>query len=345
MRVGIVGVTGYTGSELFRLLLAHGGVNLAYVTSRSYQGMPLAHVHPQYLGITNLLCSKFSLEEAVEKTDLVFSALPHGESMETVPILSKAGLKVIDLSADFRLQEEGNYEQWYGREHTAPDYLGKAVYGLPELYRGKIKHASLVANPGCYPTSVILALAPLAQMNLVQWDTLVVDSKSGTSGAGRVPSQVLHYPECTENFRAYRVARHQHAPEMEQELGQLAGREVTFTFVPHLVPMVRGILSTSYVTLTEKWEEDEIRALYQHFYQEEKYIRVYPPELLPETKYVYGSNYCDLYLRLDPRTGRLIIISVLDNLVKGAAGQALQNMNIMLGLPEDKGLEAVPLRP
>ncbi len=345
MRVGIVGVTGYTGSELLRLLIAHGGVNLAYVTSRSYQGRPLAHVHPQYLQITELQCSKFSLEEAVEKTDLIFSALPHGESMETVPMLSKAGLKVIDLSADFRIEEEENYKQWYGKEHTAADYLGKAVYGLPELYRGKIKNACLVANPGCYPTSVILALAPLAQMNLVQWDTLVVDSKSGTSGAGRVPSQVLHYPECTENFRAYRVARHQHTPEMEQELGRLAGREVTFTFVPHLVPMVRGILSTIYVTLTAKWQEEEIRALYQRFYQTEKYVRIFPPEFLPETKYVYGSNYCDLYLKLDSRTGRLIIISVLDNLVKGAAGQALQNMNIMLDFPEDKGLEAVPLRP
>jgi len=185
----------------------------------------------------------------------------------------------------------------------------------------------------------------LTQRSLVKWDTLVVDSKSGASGAGRVPSQVLHYPECTENFRAYRVARHQHAPEMEQEIGRLAGRKVMFTFVPHLVPMVRGILSTVYVNLAEQWQEEEIRELYRQFYQGEKFVRIFPPEFLPETKYVYGSNYCDLYLKLDSRTGRLIIISVLDNLVKGAAGQALQNMNIMLGFPEETGLEAVPLRP
>lgn len=345
MRVGIIGVTGYTGNELLRLLLSHGGVKITYITSHSFAGELLDRVHPHLRGITGLRCSSFSLDEAVEKTDLVFSALPHGQSMDVVPQLYEAGLKVIDLSADFRLTEQSLYQKWYGKEHRAPHMLGKAVYGLPELYREEIKNSLLVANPGCYPTSVLLGLAPLAARKLLKTDTLVVDSKSGTSGAGKEPSQGLHFPECTENFRAYKVAGHQHTPEMEQELGRLFGKEFYFTFVPHLVPMIRGILSTMYLKIEDDLTENEIRDLYAEFYKGEKFVRLLPPPLLPETRNVYGSNYCDLALHWDRRTCRLVVLSALDNLVKGAAGQAIQNMNLMLGLPEEQGLQAVPLRP
>jgi len=345
LRVGIIGVTGYTGNELLRLLLPHAGVKINYVTSHSFAGEPLATVHPHFRGITDLRCSSFSLDEAVEKTDLVFSALPHGQSMDVVPQLYGAGLKVIDLSADFRLIDHSLYREWYGKDHQAAHLLGEAVYGLPELYREEIKGATLVANPGCYPTSVILGLAPLAARGLLEQDTLVVDSKSGTSGAGKVPSQTLHFSECTENFRAYKVARHQHTPEMEQELGKLRGKEFVFTFVPHLVPMIRGILSTMYLKIEKDLPEEKIREIYAEFYEGEKFVRLLPPAMFPETRNVYGSNYCDLALQWDRRTGRLIVLSALDNLVKGAAGQAVQNMNLMLGLPEEQGLKAVPLRP
>lgn len=345
MRIGIIGVTGYTGSELLRLLFTHDQAELTYVTSHSYTGKKLAEVHPQYSGLVDLVCRPFSVEEALKKTDLVFCALPHGEAMDAVPLLAAAGVRVVDLSADFRLHDAHLYNEWYKKEHAAPDYLGKAVYGLPELYREEIKDATLVANPGCYPTSVLLALAPLAQKGLVRWETVVVDAKSGASGAGRNPSQLLHFPECTENFRAYRVASHQHTPEIEQELGRLAGAEVSLTFVPHLVPMIRGILSTLYLQTTVSMDEEAVWRLYQEFYQNEPFVRLLDPPLMVETKYVYGSNHCALSLRKDNRTDRLVILSAIDNLVKGAAGQAVQNMNLMLGYPEQKGLEMLPLRP
>ena len=265
--------------------------------------------------------------------------------MDTVPLLLAAGLKVVDLSADFRLTDTAAYLKWYKKEHSAPQLLGRAVYGLPEIYKEEIKSTSFVANPGCYPTSVILGLAPLAAQGVVDWETLVVDAKSGTSGAGRVPSQTLHFPECAENFRAYRVAGHQHTPEMEQELSKLAGQKIKLTFVPHLLPMIRGILSTIYLRLTVKVEEAEIREIYREFYRKEKFVRVLPASSVPETRNVYGSNYCDLACKWDRRTGRLIILSALDNLVKGAAGQAIQNMNLMLGLKEEQGLQLIPLRP
>lgn len=345
MRVGIIGVTGYTGSELLRIIHAHEQVELTYVTSHSFTGKKLSDVHPQYSGLVDMVCRPFSVEEAIEKTDLVFCALPHGEAMHAVPLLAAAGVRVVDLSADFRLSRAEHYREWYNKEHTAPDYLGKAVYGLPEFYREEIKEATLVANPGCYPTSVLLALAPLARKGLIRWETLVVDAKSGTSGAGRNPSQMLHYPECTENFRAYRVAAHQHTPEMEQELGRLAGEDVTFTFVPHLVPMIRGILSTVYLQPVTQLDEAELWSIYEEFYGNDPFVRLLAPPLMVETKYVYGSNHCALSLRKDNRTDRLIILSAIDNLVKGASGQAVQNMNLMLGFPETKGLEMLPLRP
>lgn len=345
IRVGVVGATGYTGSELLRFIFSHGHIDLTYVTSHSFAGKTLPEIHPHYRGVLEHVCASFSLEEAVHKTDLVFCALPHGEAMDLVPLLVEAGLKVIDLSADFRLTEAASYLKWYKKEHSAPQYLGKAVYGLPEIHRQEIKNASFVANPGCYPTAVLLGLAPLAEQGLIDWETLVVDAKSGTSGAGRVPSATLHFPECAENFRAYKVAEHQHTAEMEQELGRLAGKRVAFTFVPHLLPMIRGILSTFYLRPTVKIKEDEVREIYQDFYRKEKFVRVLPAGLMPETRNVYGSNFCDINCKWDLRTERLIILAALDNLVKGAAGQALQNMNLMLGLEEEQGLQLVPLRP
>ncbi len=345
LRIGIIGATGYTGGELLRLIFSHGETELTYVTSHSFAGKTLPEVHPHYLNILEPVCRSFSWEEAKEKTDLVFCALPHGDSMGAVPFLLDAGLKVVDLSADFRLTDAALYQQWYKKEHSAPQFLGKAVYGLPEIYKEEIKSTSFVANPGCYPTSVILGLAPLAARRLVDWESLVVDTKSGTSGAGRVPSQALHFPECSENFRAYKVAGHQHTPEVEQELGKLAGQKVTMTFVPHLLPMIRGILSTIYLRLTVKMEEEEIRDIYKDYYRGEKFVRVLPAGILPETRNVYGSNFCDLACKWDQRTGRLIIISAIDNLVKGAAGQAIQNMNLMLGLKEEQGLQLIPMRP
>ncbi len=345
MRVAIVGVTGYTGSELLRLLFNHEEVEVTYITSHSFSGKRLADIHPHFQGVSNLICQKFDVAEAVAKADLVFCALPHGESMEVVEMLYHAGSKVVDLSADFRLKDSADYQKWYQREHKASWLLEQAVYGLPEFHRSQIREAQLVANPGCYPTSVLLALAPLAREDLVNWNTLVVDAKSGTSGAGRNPSPILHYPECTENFRAYRVATHQHSGEMEQELRMLSGRDSTFTFVPHLVPMIRGILSTLYLEITTQVPEEEIRELYRKYYDHEHFVRVLPPGCFPETRNVYGSNFCDLSLLWDGRTGRLVVLSALDNLVKGAAGQAVQNMNLMLGFAEYKGLRQIPLRP
>lgn len=345
IRVGVIGATGYTGGELLRFIFSHGNVDLTYVTSHSFAGKSLPEIHPHYRGVLENVCASFSQEEAVDKTDLVFCALPHGEAMDLVPLLVDAGLKVIDLSADFRLTNAVSYQKWYKKEHSAPQYLGKAVYGLPEIHKQEIKNASFVANPGCYPTSVLLGLAPLAKQGLVDWGTLVVDAKSGTSGAGRIPSATLHYPECAENFRAYKVAEHQHTAEMEQELGRLAGKKVTFTFVPHLLPMIRGILSTFYFRTTVKIKEAEVREIYQEFYKGEKFVRVLPAGFMPETRNVYGSNFCDIACKWDQRTERLIILAALDNLVKGAAGQALQNMNLMLGQKEEQGLQLVPLRP
>ncbi len=345
LRAGIIGVTGYTGSELVRLLYAHGGVELSYVTSHSHAGRQLSEVHPHYLGIIDPLCRSFSAEEASEEADLLFFALPHGESMHLVPGLLEKGRKVIDLAADFRLKESARYRKWYEKEHSAPQYLTEAVYGLPELKGEEVKKASLVANPGCYPTSVLLGLAPLAAEGLLDWQTLVVDSKSGASGAGRNPSQALHFPECAENFKAYRVAAHQHSGEMEQELSALAGEELSFTFVPHLVPMVRGILSTIYLRLKSRRGEDEIRELFSGYYAGKDFVRLLPPPLVPETSAVYGSNYCDIALKMDERNGRLVVITAIDNLVKGAAGQAVQNMNLMAGFEENRGLKTVPIKP
>ncbi len=343
MEVAILGATGYTGCELVRLLCRHPAVEISFASSESSAGSSLSQVHPQFYRLCELELQPLRLSDIPASVELVFCALPHGRSASLVPALLAAGKRVIDLSADFRLREASLYESWYGQVHPAPELLDKAVYGLPEINRAAIAGAELIANPGCYPTAALLALAPLAAEKLIQWESLVIDAKSGVSGAGRTPRQPYHFPECTENFRAYRVAGHQHTPEIEQCLSRLSGEEAAITFTPHLVPMARGIFCTVYLRLRRRCGEEQLERLYRDYYRGHPFVRLLPPPLLPETRLVRGSNYCDLALRFDERSGRLIILSAIDNLVKGAAGQAVQNMNLLCGLPEETGLTQPPL--
>lgn len=324
-----------------RLLSRHPRVELAFISSRGDAGSPFYEVHPQFYGVVGLELQPPELALIPGAVELVFCALPHGRSAEVVPPLLKAGKRVIDLSADFRLGDASLYENWYGWAHPAPALLEGAVYGMPEMNGAALPGAALVANPGCYPTSALLALAPLADAGWVDWTSVVIDAKTGVSGAGRNPKQAFHFPECTESVKAYRIGDHQHTPEIEQELTRLSGEAVTLTFTPHLVPMVRGILSTIYLRLRRECTPEQVGQLYEEFYSGAPFVRL--PEQLPETRLVRGSNYCDLGWRFDRRTGRLVLVSAIDNLVKGAAGQAVQNMNLQLGFPEETGLTQLPL--
>lgn len=337
-RVGVINVTGYAGGELARILARHPAVRLVEVTGRSAAGEPLGHSFPHLAELD------LTILDQVSEAEVCFSALPHHASAEVVPTLLGEGRKVIDLSADYRLEEQAVYESWYG-VHPSPGYLDEAVYGLPELHRAEVRSARLVANPGCYPTAAILGLAPVA--SCIEND-VIVDAKSGISGAGR--TQVLdvnHYAEINESCRAYGLDGHRHEPEIVQELNQLrsaAGREpVALTFVPHLVPMTRGLLATCYATLTEALSADHLMERYRAFYAEQPFVRVVDEP--PATKHTWGSNYCFVCPKLSPRTGKLVVTSCIDNLVKGAAGQAVQNMNLMLDLAETLGLEALPIYP
>jgi len=342
--VGIVGASGYTGVELARLLCHCPDVQLTVATSRQYKGRKLAEVYPNLAGLVDIVCEDLSAEELAERADLFFTAVPHQTAMAIVPDLLAAGKKVVDLSADFRLHDAAVYEKWY-QAHTAQEYLAEAVYGLPELHRQKITAARLVANPGCYPTSVILGLAPLLKAGVVDTETIIADSKSGTSGAGRTAQTGTLFCEVTEGFKAYKVGAHRHTPEMEQEIGELCRKQVTISFTPHLLPISRGILSTIYAKLTGSMTDTEVHEMYSDFYKDETFVRVCEPGSFPATQFVRGSNFCDIGLKIDGRTGRIIILSAIDNLVKGAAGQAVQNMNLMCNLPETAGLLTVPLFP
>lgn len=344
IRVGLVGASGYTGAELARILCNHPQAELTVATSRQYAGKPLAEVFPHLRGKMDLVCENVVADQLMERADLFFLAVPHKTAMELVPSFLEAGKKVVDLSADFRIHDASVYEAWY-QPHSASQYLGEAVYGLPELYRQKIAAARLVANPGCYPTSVILALAPLLQAGVVDPSTLVIDSKSGVSGAGRGANVGSLYCEMGEGFKAYKVGAHRHTPEIEQEISLLAGQEVVVSFTPHLLPMSRGILSTTYATLDNGQDAASVRALYEDFYGQEPFVRLCPEGDFPATQFVRGSNCCDIGFKVDPRTGRIVIVSVIDNLVKGAAGQAVQNMNLLCGFPEGEGLAQAPLFP
>jgi N-acetyl-gamma-glutamyl-phosphate reductase len=344
IRVGIVGASGYTGVELARLLANCPDVELTVATSRQYNGRNLAEVYPNLAGLVDIVCEDLAVNDLAGKADLFFTAVPHQTAMAIVPDLLEAGKKVVDLSADFRLHDAKVYEQWY-QAHSAQQYLSEAVYGLPELHREHIAKARLVANPGCYPTSVILGLAPLLKAGIIDPDTLVVDSKSGASGAGRLAQTGTLFCEVTEGFKAYKVGEHRHTPEIEQEISLLSQRPVTISFTPHLLPISRGILSTIYAKLSKSVTDTAVGELYSNFYQDESFVRLCGSGHFPATQFVRGSNFCDIGFKVDKRTGRIIILSAIDNLVKGAAGQAVQNMNLMCGFPETKGLNIVPLYP
>ena len=344
LKVGIYGASGYTGQELLRLLLRHPQAEVVALTSRRYAGVPVSDIYPVFVGLTDLAFVDASPEDVAGAADIVFLALPHGVSMAVAPIFLKAGKKVIDLSADFRLHDVATYEKWYGR-HTAPDIIKESVYGIPELYGDEIAKARLVANPGCYPTSVILGLAPLLKANWIDDSSIIADSKSGVSGAGREPQVGTLFCEVDEGFKAYKVGEHRHTPEMEQEISILAGHDIRISFTPHLLPITRGILSTIYATLQKDVTTAELIDLYRAFYKGKKFVRVYKAGTFPNISSVRGSNYCDIGLTVDARTKRVIIICAIDNLVKGAAGQAIQNMNLMCGLSEDTGLTMISLFP
>ena len=336
LRVGIVGVSGYTGKEVLAILLKHPLVRVTYVAANNTQG-PIAEIYPEFLNCTTLVCRKFSINDAVKNCDVVFLALPHTESMHVAGKLLKAGLKVVDLSADYRLKNPKVYEQWYGHKHVDAKNIAKAVYGLPELYRQKIKKASFVANPGCYPTAAILGLAPLVATRK-DIGQVIVDAKSGVSGAGRKAVVGLLQAETAENFKAYKVLSHQHTPEINQCLSQLAGKNLGVHFVAHLLPIVRGILDTIYVPLKDGITLNQLHTLYKKFYKIEPFVRLHPLGSQPEIKNVAHTNFCDLGLALSADKKTVVITSVIDNLVKGAAGQAVQNMNIMCGFHETEGL-------
>ena len=343
-RIAVIGASGYTGVELLRLLSQHPGTELVSVTSRQYAGQPVGEVFPSLQDSLDLVFEDVNPEGLAERADLVFTAVPHQTAMGMIPGLLTAGCRVIDLSADFRIRDVATYEAWY-QEHTAKELLCEAVYGLPELFREQIPSARLIANPGCYPTSVALALAPLLENSLIDASTLIVDSKSGTSGAGRAAKTDTLYCEVNEGFKAYSLPRHRHTPEIEQTLSTLARRAVTISFTPHLLPVSRGILSTCYASLSGQLTLDALHDVYLDKYAAETFVRVLPKGHLPNISQVRGSNYCDIGLAVDDRTGRVIALSAIDNLVKGAAGQAVQNMNLMLSLPENSGLMAPPVFP
>lgn len=337
IEVQIVGVTGYAGGELYRLLLGHPRVEVKSLSAKIDRAQPVSSFFPNLQGVSEQVVVPVE-DSAPEGAEAVFLCTPHGVAMALAGAYLERGIKVIDFSGDHRLKDPKVFQAWYGMEHRAPERLPDAVYGLPELYRAQIRSASLIANPGCYPTSAILALAPLVRDRLIALDSVVIDSKSGVSGAGRNPNLLFHLPECGANCSAYKIAAHQHTPEIEQVLGQLAGEPMQVSFVPHVLPISRGMLTTAYADLAESAEADALRELYREFYQGEPFVRVQEGGNRVSLNTVVGSNYCDIGVFLDERLERVIAVSVIDNLIKGAAGQAVQNFNLMFGLDETLGL-------
>ncbi|MCD5406992.1 MAG: N-acetyl-gamma-glutamyl-phosphate reductase [Desulfotomaculum sp.] len=345
IKAAVIGATGYTGAELVRILARHPQVQLVALTSRSYAGQPYYQAYPHLYKYLDLECTALDLDQLVAKTDIIFTALPHGHSMDIAAATVRQGKRLVDLGADFRLNDSAQYRTWYQVEHSAPDLLAQAVYGLPEINRPVIAGSNLVANPGCYPTTAILGLLPLLKNNLLDLASVIIDSKSGVSGAGRGLALKTHFAETNENFSAYALDDHRHIPEIEQELSKLAGKQLTISFTPHLVPMTRGMLSTIYANLTSDLSTAALNQLYLQAYNGEYFVRVLPPGMLPQTKALSGSNFCDLAVTVDARAKRVKIVVAIDNLVKGASGQAVQNMNIMFGLEEQTGLDIVALYP
>jgi N-acetyl-gamma-glutamyl-phosphate reductase len=345
IKVGIAGAAGYTGCELIRLLATHPQAEISWLmTGKTNEGKRLHEVFPHLRGVPERVFQPLEPSSA-EGADLVFMCTPHGVAVSIVPEFIEAGCKVIDVSADFRLKDPKVYEKWYQMTHTAPDLLEEAVYGLTELNRSRLPGARIVANPGCYPTASILALAPILQEGLAHLDSIVIDAKSGVSGAGRSLNLRTHFSETTEDLQAYNPARHRHIPEIEQEVSLLAGRKTSVAFVPHLIPMIRGMLATVYCKPTRETDTKELMDIYRAFYDQEPFVDVLPEGELPRTKNVWGTNRCEIAVQYDPRSSTILVVSVIDNLVKGASGQAVQNMNVVFELPEPSGLESLALYP
>lgn len=340
VNIGIIGATGYAGVELLRIALHHPEVKVAALSSVSFEGKAISEVYPNLKSI----CDDVLVDEdtVIKKSDVVFASLPHGLCEPLAKKCVEKGALFIDLGADFRLNDEADYNKWYGLDYNEPELHKVSAYCIPELHRKALKTAKIIGNPGCYPTSIGLALAPALKGGLIDPNSIIIDSKSGVTGAGRGLSQTTHYPDCNEAFSPYKIAAHRHTPEIEQTLSELAGEKLFVTFVPHLLPVNRGIVSTIYASLNETKELDAVIAAYKEFYKGEPFVRVLDKGGAVNLKNVRMSNYCDISLHLDPRTGRLIIVSAIDNMVKGAAGQAIQNMNIACGLSETTGLDMIP---
>ncbi len=345
IKAGIIGATGYAGQELVRILLGHKEVEIKWYGSRSYIDKKYYEVYQNMFEIVEDVCLDDNIEELANQVDVIFTATPQGylASILNEEILSK--VKIVDLSADYRIKDVATYEEWYKLEHKSPQFIEEAVYGLCEVNREDVKKARLVANPGCYTTCSILTIYPLAKEGLIDMSSIIVDAKSGTSGAGRGAKLDNLFCEVNENMKAYGVASHRHTPEIEEQLGYASGEQVVLNFTPHLVPMNRGILATAYANLKEGVTEDMVKAAYHKYYKEEKFVRVLEKGMMPQTKWVEGSNYVDVNFVVDKRTNRVIMMGAIDNLVKGAAGQAVQNMNLMFGFKESEGLELVPMFP
>ena len=345
IKVGIIGSTGYAGGEQARLLLQRDDIEIKWYGSRSYIGQKYASLYPNMYKIVDEECMDDNMKELAGQVDVVFTATPQGlcASLVDEEILSK--VKIIDLSADFRIKDVSVYEEWYKLTHASPQFLEEAVYGLPEVNRERVKQARLIANPGCFPTCSFLSVYPLVKEGLVDPDTIIIDAKSGTSGAGRGAKMDSLYCEVNENIKAYGVGTHRHTPEIEEQLSYAAGRPVTISFTPHLVPMNRGILVTAYGSLTKEVTYEEVRAVYDKYYKDEFFVRVLEKDVVPQTRWVEGSNFADVNFKIDPRTRRIVMMGAIDNMVKGAAGQAIQNMNLMFGLPENTGLKQIPVFP
>ena len=345
IKVGIIGATGYAGGELVRILMGHKEAEIVWYGSRSYIDQKYADVYRNMFQIVDAKCMDDNIEALADQVDVIFTATPQGflASVINENILGKT--KIVDLSADFRIKDVKVYEKWYGIEHKAPQFIDEAVYGLCEINREDIKKARLIANPGCYPTCSTLSIYPLLKEGLIDPNTIIIDAKSGTSGAGRGAKVPNLYCEVNENIKAYGVATHRHTPEIEDQLGYACGQEVLINFTPHLIPMNRGILVTAYASLKKEVSYEEVRAAYDKYYADETFIRVLDKDVCPQTKCVEGSNYVDVNFKIDPRTKRVIMMGAIDNLVKGAAGQAVQNMNLMFGFDEAEGLHQIPMLP
>lgn len=345
IKVGIIGATGYAGAELVRLLLQREDVQIVWYGSRSFVGQDFASIYRNVMHLVEEPCQDDDMEALAEVADVIFTATPQGfcASKITAGVLSKT--KVIDLSADFRIKDVSIYEKWYQMKHAAPEFIQEAVYGLPEVNREQIKTARLIANPGCYPTCSFLTIYPLLKAGLIDPETIIIDAKSGTSGAGRGAKVPSLYCEVNESLKPYGVASHRHTPEIEEQLGYIAKQPVTISFTPHLIPMNRGILVTAYAVLKQEVTSDEVKAVYDHCYQDEYFIRVMETGQVPQTRWVEGSNFCDIAFQIDLRTNRIVMMGAIDNMVKGAAGQAMQNMNLMFGLPENTGLKQISVFP